>query len=68
MKKAIKFGFGFAFGACAFNLCKTFATLIVNKHFRKKFDADPEFRIVVKEISPELYVKYRKEDKETAFD
>lgn len=64
MKDAIKFGFGAAFGACLFKLCNAVVDNIVDRYFRKKFEADPEFRVHVKTVSPALYVKYRKESKE----
>lgn len=64
MKKAFKVGFGVALGLYTFDLCKTLVNSVVERCFRKKFDTDLEFRLTVKEISPELYVKYRKENKE----
>ena len=65
MKDAIKFGFGFAFGAFVFRLCDAAADKMLDKVLKKRFDEDLEFRLAVKKISPELYVKYRKENKET---
>lgn len=64
IKDAIKFGFGAAFGMYLFKLCNAFVDGAVEKSFRKKFEADPEFRIRVKTVSPDLYVKFRKESKE----
>ena len=60
MKQAIKFGFGIAFGMWLFEACKT----VVDDRMKKKFDADPDFRVQVKEVSPTLYIKYRKECKD----
>jgi hypothetical protein len=65
MKDAIKFGFGAAFGVCLFQMCKALVDKVTEKRFKDKFDTDPEFRLKVKEISPETYVKYRKENKMT---
>ena len=65
MKDAIKFGFGFALGAYLFKLCGDVTWGVVEKCFEKKFDEDPEFRVRVKTVSPELYVRYRKENKTT---
>ena len=64
MKEYIKLGFGFALGACLFRLCSTAVNVATEKFVRDKFDADPEFRVKVKTISPELYAKYRKETKD----
>jgi hypothetical protein len=64
MKEYIKFGFGAAFGVCLFKVCDKAVNLVIEKCFKKKFDEDPEFRLRVKAVSPELYVKYRKETKD----
>ena len=65
MKEYVKFGFGFALGACLFKLCDKAVSGVVGKLFKKKFDEDPDFRLYVKAVSPELYIKYRKENKTT---
>lgn len=64
MKDAVKFGFGFAAGTYLFKLCAAVADNVLDRYLKKKFDADPEFRLRVKKLSPELYIKYRKEDKD----
>lgn len=61
MKKAIKFGFGFAFGAYLFQLCSGVVNNVSKKHFVKKFNEDEEFR--VKTMSPEMYAKHLKDIK-----
>lgn len=63
MKHAIKLGFGVAFGMWLFEACKT----VADDCMSKKFDNDPDFRLNVKEISPTLYARYRKEQKETVW-
>lgn len=64
MKNAIKFGFGVALGVHLFNMCHAAVNFAVDKYISKKFDEDGNFREHVKVMSPELYVKLRKEDKE----
>ena len=64
MKQAIKYGFGVAFGVYLFHLCNSVVNKVIEKSFQNKFDSDPVFRTRIKELSPELYVKYRKEYKE----
>ena len=64
MKDAVKLGFGFALGAYLFKLCVAAVNVVSDKVVRDKLDADPEFRVRVKTISPELYAKYRKETKD----
>jgi hypothetical protein len=58
MKNAIKFGFGFALGTCLFKACKT----VADDFMSKKFKQDAEFRLHVKEVSPTLYARYRKDN------
>lgn len=62
MKQAIKFGFGFAFGTFLFKFSKAVVDSVVDKCLAKKFAEDADFRERVKVMSPELYVKYRKEN------
>lgn len=64
MKNAIKVGFGFAFGVALYKLCDKIACDVIDRCLKKKFDADPEFRVQVKTVSPELYIRYRKESKD----
>ena len=64
MKDFVKLGFGFATGAFLFKLCATVANNVADRYLKKRFDADPEFRLRIKKVSQELYIKYRKEDKD----
>lgn len=60
MKGAIKFGFGFAFGAYLFSFSRTF----VNVLFERKFDKDAKFRERVKVTSPRAYAELMKKRQE----
>lgn len=64
MKQAVKFGFGFALGTYLFGFTKAALDLLIDKRFLKRFNANEKFRERVKVLSPELYAKYRKENKQ----
>lgn len=64
MKQAIKFGFGFALGTYLFGLSKAVVDLTIDKCFAKKLANDEGFCERVKVMSPKLYAKYRKDNKQ----
>lgn len=64
MKKAIKLGFGFALGAYLFSFAKAGVDFVIDKCFEKRLNKDEGFREHIKVTSPELYAKFRKENKQ----